>query len=122
MRANKGFLHLRRLEAARDIAQLLASGGNRVMLDSQSLLLNGQYTRCTSCNSYSMLPQSLETISRICCRPRNKNVYTMRYSTMHTFLVICDQVTFLFYHDIPFDNSHSIWRLFNLNHMIRPDS
>lgn len=40
MRANKGFLELRRLEAARDIATLLASSGNRVMLDSQSLLLN----------------------------------------------------------------------------------
>ena len=42
MRANKGFLQLRRLEAARDIATLLASSGNRVMLDSQSLLLNGE--------------------------------------------------------------------------------
>ncbi|KAJ3538338.1 hypothetical protein NM688_g6534 [Phlebia brevispora] len=40
IRANKGFLQLRRLEAARDIATLLASSGNRVMLDSQSLLLN----------------------------------------------------------------------------------
>jgi len=40
MRTNKGFLELRRLEAARDIATLLASSGNRVMLDSQSLLLN----------------------------------------------------------------------------------
>ncbi|THV00845.1 proteolysis and peptidolysis-like protein [Dendrothele bispora CBS 962.96] len=41
MRQNKGFLELRRLEAARDIANLLASSGNKVMLDSQSLLLNG---------------------------------------------------------------------------------
>lgn len=40
MRQNKGFLELRRLEAARDIANLLASSGNRVMLDAQSLLLN----------------------------------------------------------------------------------
>jgi len=40
MRQNKGFLELRRLEAARDIANLLASSGNRVMLDSQALLLN----------------------------------------------------------------------------------
>ncbi|KAI0697887.1 band 7 family-domain-containing protein [Cytidiella melzeri] len=40
MRANKGFLQLRRLEAARDIAALLAASGNRIMLDSQSLLLN----------------------------------------------------------------------------------
>jgi len=40
VRSNKGFLQLRRLEAARDIANLLATSGNRVMLDSQSLLLN----------------------------------------------------------------------------------
>ncbi|KAI9058148.1 proteolysis and peptidolysis-like protein [Trametes sanguinea] len=40
VRQNKGFLQLRRLEAARDIATLLASSDNRVMLDSQSLLLN----------------------------------------------------------------------------------
>lgn len=40
VRSNKGFLQLRRLEAARDIANLLAVSGNRVMLDSQSLLLN----------------------------------------------------------------------------------
>ncbi|KAI0075094.1 hypothetical protein K474DRAFT_1600488 [Panus rudis PR-1116 ss-1] len=40
MRANKGFLELRRLEAARDIANLLAQSGNKVMLDSQALLLN----------------------------------------------------------------------------------
>jgi prohibitin 2 len=42
MRTNKGFLELRRLEAARDIANVLATSGNRVMLDSQSLLLNGK--------------------------------------------------------------------------------
>ncbi|KAF8918999.1 hypothetical protein CPB85DRAFT_1279747 [Mucidula mucida] len=40
MRANKGFLELRRLDAARSIAEILATSGNRVMLDSQSLLLN----------------------------------------------------------------------------------
>ncbi|KAL5501791.1 PHB2 [Sanghuangporus vaninii] len=40
MRQNKGFLELRRLEAARDIANLLAASGNNIMLDSQSLLLN----------------------------------------------------------------------------------
>jgi prohibitin 2 len=40
MRTNKGFLELRRLEAAREIANILAGSGNRVMLDSQSLLLN----------------------------------------------------------------------------------
>ncbi|PFH54105.1 hypothetical protein AMATHDRAFT_53924 [Amanita thiersii Skay4041] len=40
MRNNKGFLELRRLEAARDIANVLAGSGNKVMLDSQGLLLN----------------------------------------------------------------------------------
>jgi len=40
LRTNKGFLQLRRLEAARDIANLLSTSGNRLMLDSQSLLLN----------------------------------------------------------------------------------
>lgn len=49
VRANKGFLQLRRLEAARDIATLLATSGNRVMLDSQSLLLNGQSCRQITC-------------------------------------------------------------------------
>ena len=43
VRTNKGFLQLRRLEAARDIATMLASSGNRVMLDAQSLLLNGEF-------------------------------------------------------------------------------
>ena len=43
VRTNKGFLQLRRLEAARDIAIMLASSGNRVMLDAQSLLLNGEF-------------------------------------------------------------------------------
>jgi len=40
IRQNKGFLQLRRLEAAREIANVVAGGGNRVMLDSDALLLN----------------------------------------------------------------------------------
>ncbi|KAG2045942.1 hypothetical protein BDR06DRAFT_965512 [Suillus hirtellus] len=40
MRTNKGFLELRRPEAARDVANMLASSGNKVMLNAQSLLLN----------------------------------------------------------------------------------
>jgi prohibitin 2 len=43
MRQNKGFLELRRLEAAREIASTLANSGNKIMLDSESLLLNGKY-------------------------------------------------------------------------------
>jgi len=40
VRSNRGFLELRRLEAAREIAQQLAQGPNKVMLDSSGLLLN----------------------------------------------------------------------------------
>ncbi|OCH92837.1 proteolysis and peptidolysis-like protein [Obba rivulosa] len=40
VRTNQGFLQLRRLEAARDIANLLATSGNKVMLDSHALLLD----------------------------------------------------------------------------------
>lgn len=42
MRKNKGFLELRRLEAARDIAEELGTSGNKVMLDSATLLLDGE--------------------------------------------------------------------------------
>ncbi|PWN29422.1 hypothetical protein BDZ90DRAFT_216758 [Jaminaea rosea] len=42
MKKSKGFLQLRKLEAARDIAGILATSQNRVMLDAQSLLLNTQ--------------------------------------------------------------------------------
>jgi prohibitin 2 len=41
VRSNKGFLQLRKLEAARDIAGLLANSGNKVLLDSGNLLLDG---------------------------------------------------------------------------------
>ncbi|KDN47314.1 hypothetical protein K437DRAFT_223146 [Tilletiaria anomala UBC 951] len=40
LKKNKGFLALRKLEAARDIATILSNSGNRIMLDAQSLLLN----------------------------------------------------------------------------------
>lgn len=42
VRSNKGFLQLRRLEAARDIAALLSNSGNKLVLDAKSLLLNGE--------------------------------------------------------------------------------
>lgn len=42
MKKSKGFLQLRKLEAARDIAGILSTSQNRVMLDAQSLLLNTQ--------------------------------------------------------------------------------
>lgn len=42
LKSNKGFLHLRKLEAARDIADVISNSSNRVMLDSGSLLLDVQ--------------------------------------------------------------------------------
>lgn len=49
VRTSQGFLQLRRLEAAREIAQTLSTSGNKVMLDSQSLLLNGQHMTRAGC-------------------------------------------------------------------------
>jgi hypothetical protein len=46
LRKNKGFLELRRLEAAREIATILSQSKNKVMLDSESLLLNGEAFAC----------------------------------------------------------------------------
>ncbi|KAM0748659.1 hypothetical protein T439DRAFT_327922 [Meredithblackwellia eburnea MCA 4105] len=40
VKQNKGFLQLRKLEAAREIAGLVAGSGNKLMLDADSLLLN----------------------------------------------------------------------------------
>ncbi|WFD37601.1 Prohibitin-2, subunit of the prohibitin complex (Phb1p-Phb2p) [Malassezia japonica] len=40
VRKNKGFLKLKKLEAAKDIANTLSQSDNRIMLDAQSLLLN----------------------------------------------------------------------------------
>jgi len=40
IKQNKGFIQLRRLEAAREIANAVSNGSNRVMLDSDALLLN----------------------------------------------------------------------------------
>ncbi|WFD36127.1 Prohibitin-2, subunit of the prohibitin complex (Phb1p-Phb2p) [Malassezia cuniculi] len=40
VKRNKGFLQLKKLEAARDIAATLANSGNRIVLDAESLLLN----------------------------------------------------------------------------------
>lgn len=40
VRKSQGFLQLRKLEAAREIAQTLSQSGNKVMLDSSSLLLS----------------------------------------------------------------------------------
>jgi prohibitin 2 len=37
---NPGFLQLRRIDAARDIAATVSKGGNRLYLDTDSLMLN----------------------------------------------------------------------------------
>lgn len=87
MRTNKGFLELRRLEAARDIANLLATSGNRVMLDSQSLLLNGTCLARRQA-SLTLIPpcvQLLLTTRRRSSRwPRNDKIM---YRTTSYFLV-----------------------------------
>ena len=62
MRQNKGFLELRRLEAAREIANILAASGNRVMLDSQGLLLNGMSISASLTTSIFMSP-SVHTVT-----------------------------------------------------------
>jgi prohibitin 2 len=49
VRSNKGFLQLRKLEAAREIANTLAQSGNKVMLDAKSLLLNGESIKLSCC-------------------------------------------------------------------------
>lgn len=47
LRKNKGFLELRRLEAAREIAAILSQSQNKVMLDSDTLLLNREQLQLT---------------------------------------------------------------------------
>jgi prohibitin 2 len=42
VRDNPGFIELRKLEAARDIASTVSNSNNRVFLDSHSLMLNVQ--------------------------------------------------------------------------------
>ena len=42
VRDNPGFIELRKLEAARDIATTVSKSNNRVFLDSHSLMLNVQ--------------------------------------------------------------------------------
>ncbi|MGH7973915.1 MAG: hypothetical protein ACREBR_00215 [bacterium] len=40
MKKNPGFMKLRRIDAARDIADIVAGSGNKVYLNADSLLLN----------------------------------------------------------------------------------
>ena len=43
LRLENRFLQLRKLEAAREIAQLVANSNNKLMLDSDSLLLDCEF-------------------------------------------------------------------------------
>ena len=63
VRTNKGFLQLRRLEAARDIAGTIAQSGNRLMLDSRSLLLNGESAQIPPIGGFSMSVQANGTVT-----------------------------------------------------------
>jgi prohibitin 2 len=40
VKKNPGFMKLRRIDAARDIADIVAKSGNKVYLNADSLLLN----------------------------------------------------------------------------------
>ncbi|CCJ28736.1 unnamed protein product, partial [Pneumocystis jirovecii] len=40
IKKSKGFLELRKIEAARDISRILAEGNNKVFLNSENLMLN----------------------------------------------------------------------------------
>lgn len=46
---NPSFLQLRRIEASREVAKIVAKGSNRVILDSDSLMINflGQQSKGT---------------------------------------------------------------------------
>ena len=69
LKKNKGFLELRKLEAAREIATTLADSRNKVMLDSDTLLLNGRqsqlrtihptkfYFSCWKCRRWEKIQQ-----------------------------------------------------------------
>lgn len=60
-----GFLELRKIETAREIANILSASGNKLMLDSETLLLNGMYAEsgCIIANSCSQrCPKSKEKI------------------------------------------------------------
>lgn len=75
MRTNKGFLELRRLEAARDIANLLSTSGNRVMLDSASLLLNGNNLPIIIEYGIDLSVQSLGMMERRFSKSRSRQSY-----------------------------------------------
>ena len=42
MKQNPNFIHLRRIEAAREIAKTLSKGGNRIYTNTDNLLFNLQ--------------------------------------------------------------------------------
>lgn len=52
---NPSFLTLRKIEAAREIAATIAASGNRVLLDSSSLLLNLQARRAARLGAPNLL-------------------------------------------------------------------
>jgi len=83
VRTNKGFLQLRRLEAARDIATLLAASGNRVMLDSATLLLNGEllerwpHASPTDAACSNGAPKGLVELEEVICGLMNESSFML---------------------------------------------
>jgi hypothetical protein len=74
VRSNKGFLQLRRLEAAREIANTLSQSGNKVMLDAKSLLLNGEWVGAPSRRDRSSRVLREESLIEPSCRGRRDHL------------------------------------------------
>jgi prohibitin 2 len=74
VRSNKGFLQLRRLEAAREIANTLSQSGNKVMLDAKSLLLNGEWVGAASRRDLPSRVMRKQSLIELSCRGRRDHL------------------------------------------------
>lgn len=74
VRSNKGFLQLRRLEAAREIANTLSQSGNKVMLDAKSLLLNGEWVEATPRSDWPSRVKRKPSLIERSCRGRRDHL------------------------------------------------
>lgn len=72
IRDNPGYIQLRRLEAAREIANCISKSSNKVYLDSDSLLLNVKDSPAMNLDSRSHMPSTLPTESQSELAPANE--------------------------------------------------
>ena len=72
VRDNPGFIELRKLEAARDIATTVSKSNNRVFLDSHSLMLNVQdkYSVDLQTSSVPKAQPKAQTIAQTIAQPK----------------------------------------------------